>query len=90
MLGSGERLLKKEKLLQRHPVINKLVSQASQVEENCKSNSHRQFQLRWSWLLRESVVDSKQTKKENKKQTAYWRSAFCWLLLLDLNQRHPD
>ena len=67
----------RKKHLQRHPVITNLPL-TRQIEENCKGNSPRQFQLRWSSLLRESVGGASTAGKKAKTK----RSPFGLLLFL--------
>ena len=79
--------------------INKLVLQASQVEENCfrskrpnfasKTAFSRQFQLRWSFpshMIGAGLIQ----KKEPKTKTTRLGGFCFWLPLLGSNQRQPD
>ena len=86
--------------LQRHPEINTLVSQASQVEEKCFRSKRPNFAsknafspsaaLRAQPAKREWRWGESGRKKAKTKAPRQRLEALFWLPLLDSNQRHPD
>ena len=87
--------------LQRHPEINTLVSQASQVEEKCFRSKRPNFASKNAFspsaALRAAACKARvplgQVRQGEGTKTKAPRQrleALFWLPLLDSNQRHPD
>ena len=91
-----------QKTLSATPWINKLVSQASQVEEKCFRSKRPNFakQKRILPVSRASRCSLQSAsgagagtgggKRQNKRPEAIASGFLFWLPLLDSNQRHPD
>ena len=81
-----EKVCKKEKLLQRHPVITNLPL-PRQIEENCNSNSPRQClpSVGSVCCARVSLVRGQRGKERTRKETTFGDLFSCWLPLTCLH-----